>query len=299
MSIKSEPLDKTDNTHRSLRRLVVVDAVFRRSSDDASRYTLHADVIFNEERLGGGDDTGVIFSIAVRRCEVVFIRPKFDFNVDRNSVRRQKPMGPQEVARSRQKKKTIGGRVKLALAASSSANAEVGYEGNRTTEETVKSAQMKSMFNEQLTRSVNGHDAWRVDGRELEGGRLTGPVFDFEAEPRLTLVDLRSEVRRLSDETNEMIPLSRIEVRCLRDDIDVYDVRLKDEEKHSFLSSKPGHKERIQIARGVIREALLQEGLSVGSLLDDPFAEMTICDVTIPIIDQSTESRRTGPDSKD
>lgn len=282
--------ERSDNTHRALKRLVVVDAVFRRSKDDVSRYTLHADVIFNEERLGGGGEASIIFSIAVRRCEVVFIKPALDFIVDRNSVRRQKPMSPQEISRRKQKSHSLRGRLKLALGAKSTGEVGGGYEGSQTSEETVKSVQTKSIFNEQLTRSTDGYDAWSVDGKELNGGRLVGPVFDFETEPRLTLIDLRDKARRLSDEKNEMNPLARIEIRCLRDDIEVYDIRHKDEDRHGFLSNRPGQKERMQIARGVIREALLQEGLSVGSLLDDPYAEMTICDVTIPILDQRPES---------
>ena len=290
MSRKNDLPQVSDNTHRSLKRLVVVDAVFRRSKENASRYTLHADVIFNEERLGGGGEATIIFSIAVHRCEVVFIKPTLDFRVDRNSVRRQKPMGPQEITRSKQREHSITGRLKLALSPRPTGDVGGGYEGSQKTAEDTKSAHTKSIFNEQLFRSNDGHDAWRVDGKELKDGRLDGPVFDFETEPRLTLIDLRNEAQRLSDEKNEMHPLARIEVRCLRDDIDVFGIKFKDEEQQGLFSNRPGQKERMQIARGVIREALMEEGLSVGSLLDDPYAEMTICDVTIPVIDQRPES---------
>ncbi|CUH98246.1 hypothetical protein PHA8399_00359 [Leisingera aquaemixtae] len=85
-----------------------------------------------------------------------------------------------------------------------------------------------------------------------------------------------------------MTPTSRIEVRCLREDIDIHEIKLKDEDKEGRLFGKPGHRERLQIARGVLREALLAEGLAVGQLLNDPYAEMTICDATIPILDQSS-----------
>lgn len=284
----------TDNTHRSLRRLVVVDAWFRRSANRDDRYTLHADVSFNEERLGGDTEAMVIFKVAVKQCEVVFIPPKFDFKVDRNSVRRQRPLKPQEIASSRQRKRGASGRLKLSLNRKPAAGADIGLERSRSSEQTSKSTQTKSMYNEQFTRSVDGHDAWRVDGQELANGRLLGPVFDVDTEPRLTLIDLRSEARRASDEMRSMTPLSRIEVRCMRDDIDIYEVRMKDEDKQGWLANRPGHKERLHIAREVLREALLQEELSVGSLLNDPYAEMTICDATLPILDQSAESRREG-----
>lgn len=287
---------RDDNTHRSLKRLVVVDAWFRRSANRDDRYTLHADVSFNEERLGGGMETAVIFKVAVKQCEVVFIPPTFDFRVDRDSVRRQRPLGPQEIASSKQHKDMTSGRLKLSLNRKPSVGADIDLERSRSSEQTSQSTQTKSMYNEQFTRSTDGHDAWRVNGQELANGRLLGPVFDVHTEPRLTLIDLRSEACRENDEKRSMTPLSRLEVRCIRDDIDIYDIRMKDEDMQGWLAVRPGQKERLRVAREILREALLQEGLSVGSLLDDPFAEMTICNATLPIFDQSAESRRESPD---
>lgn len=274
-----------DNTHRSLKRLVVVDAWFRRSADSNDRYILHADVSFNEERLGGGTETAVLFKVAVKQCEIVFIPPEPEFRVDRHSVARQRPLGPQEIADIKQRKAATSLRVKLGFRQKPSADANIDWERSGGSEQTSKSTQTKSMYNEQFTRSIDGYDAWRVNGQELPQGRLVGPVFDVETEPRLTLIDLRSEMRRANDKKYSMSPLSRIEVRCLREDIDIYDIRMKDERKQEWLTARPGNKLRLRIACEVLKEALLQEGLSVGSLINDPFAEMTICDATVPIFD--------------
>ncbi|SLN21210.1 hypothetical protein PSM7751_00740 [Pseudooceanicola marinus] len=279
--------DFTDNTHRSLKRLVVVDAWFQRSLEDPRRFTLYADVSFNIERLGGGKDTAVTFKVGVKQCEIVFIRPLSGFSVDRSSVRRQKPMSPQEITLSKQRKASGGVRTKLGL--SHKPSLEAGIEGNisATSERSSTLNLSKSSYNEQFTRSREGHDAWSVNGQEL-GGCLMGPVFDVRTEPRLTLIDIRNEERRSQEEANALTPTTHIEVRCLREDIDIFDIRLKDEDKEGRLLGKPGRKERVLIARGVIREALISEGLSVGHLIDDPYAEMTICDATIPILDQSS-----------
>jgi len=279
----------TDNTHRSLKRLVVVDAWFQRSIDDPRRFTLHADVSFGIERLGGGRETAVTFKVAIKQCEIVFVRPLDGFSVDRSSVRRQKPIGPQVIARKKQKNASGIARVKLSL--SRKPVLEAGAEGelSASSEKSATGTHSQSSYNEQFTRSRDGHDAWTVNGEDLGGrGHLTGPVFDVETEPRLTLIDMRDEKKRMFDEASEMTPTSRLEVRCLREDIDIHEIKLKDEDQDSWLSVKPGSKERLQIARGVLREALLAEGLSVGQLLDDPYAEMTICDATIPILDQSS-----------
>lgn len=291
----SRSTESWDNTHRSLKRLVVVDAWFQRSAEDPSRYTLHADVSFNIERLGGGEETAVTFKVGVKQCEIVFVRPRDGFRVDRASVRRQKPIGTQEVLRKTHRKASGGTRAKLGISRNPSVEVSAEADVSVASEQSATSTYSKSLFNEQFIRSRDGHDAWSVNGEEL-GGYLKGPVFNVETEPRLTLVDLRDRERRMRDEVNEMTPTSRIEVRCLREDIDIHEVKLKDEEKQRRFLGKPGSKERLQIARGVLREALLVQGLSVGQLLDDPYAEMTICDATIPIFDQSSGSCRRGAD---
>ncbi|MBP0483881.1 hypothetical protein [Sagittula salina] len=227
------------------------------------------------------------FKVGVKQCEIVFIRPLDGFSVDRSSVRRQKPMGAQEIALTKKKKSSGSVRSKLSLSRTPAFDAGAEAELSAVSERSTTSSLSKSSYNEQFTRSREGHDAWTVNGEEL-GGCLKGPVFDVQTEPRLTLIDLREEERRLREETKAMTPITRIEVRCLREDIDIHDVKLKDEEQEGRLFGKPGSKERLLIARGVIREALLAEGLSVGQLIDDPYAEMTICDATIPILDQSS-----------
>lgn len=280
-----------DNTHRALRRLVVVDAWFRRAANRSDRYTLYANVSFNEERIGGDSSSTIVFRVSVKQCEVVFIPPKPDFMVDRESVKRQRPLTQQEINTTKQRAASRGWKGTLSIARNPAASVSANAQASDLQEQTVKSRNMKSMYNEQYTRSLEGHDAWRVDGKELPNGRLNGPVFDIETEPRLTLVDMRSEACRSLDDARSMTPLSRVVIRCLRDDIDIYDIRLKDEAKQGWLEKQRGHRERLAVARGVLREALLEEGLSVGSLLDDPFAEMTICDATVPILDQGLEGR--------
>lgn len=270
----------SNNTHRSLKRLVVVDAWFVKNGDD-NLYTLHADVIFNEERLGGGSDAKIVFRIAVLRCEVVFVRPHSDFSVNRASIRRQAPRPQQEVksTNSKRSKLSLGGMLSLSGV---NAQAAGGHEVEK--QETSSSEVRKGVYGEQFTKSSEGHDAWKLDGSQLPNGRLDGPVFDPINEPRLTLRDLRSEEQRTKDEKNSLHPVSRIEIRCLREDIDIYDIRFKNEDRNQVFGYQNGRREKLTIARSLLREALLQESLSVGDMLNDPFAEMTLCDVTIPII---------------
>jgi hypothetical protein len=89
---------KDHNTHRSLRQLVALNAWFRTSTEDYRRFTLHADVCFDEERLGGGTESNVTFKLSIKKCEVVFLPPSSGyFVVDPASVRSPKPLTPYEV----------------------------------------------------------------------------------------------------------------------------------------------------------------------------------------------------------
>jgi hypothetical protein len=135
---------------------------------------------------------------------------------------------------------------------------------------------------------VRGNHAWSVDGRELDNKRLAGPVFDAQNAPRLTIVDHRSEEVRIRDEANNLNPVAGVRIRCLREDIDIYDITYKDPERQKLFETGRHKKAKEVAAREVLKEALLREGLVAGDLENDPYAEMTICDVAITIIDSST-----------
>jgi hypothetical protein len=118
---------------------------------------------------------------------------------------------------------------------------------------------------------------------------LAGPVFDAHAQPRLTLIDDRPEAAKARDKAQNIGPVAAIRVSCLREDIDIYDIRFKDPEQHKEWFETKAHKEaKLATAREILKVALLREGLTAGDLASDPYAEMTICDVAISIIDSST-----------
>ena len=79
-------------------------------------------------------------------------------------------------------------------------------------------------------------------------------------------------------------PFSRIEVRCLREDIDIYDIELKGEEEQNRIFKRPGQQARVKAAEAYLKQQILLEGLRVGEM-SDRYSELTICDATIPISD--------------
>lgn len=218
------------NTHRSLRQLVALEAWFRQSPNDENRYTLHANVTFDEERLGAGDGVNLTFRLAVKKCEVVFLAPSSGyFLVDPSSVRSPKPLKPHEVEILKKTSTSLGGRIalglnKIGLPLSGDAEAAAKQETSRS----VNSKQEVSAYFELSKRSHDNHRAWSLDGRSLPDGRLWGPVWDAEQEPRLAIVDSRPGEVIQKDASMGFPPFSRIEVRCLREDINIYDIQFKD-----------------------------------------------------------------------
>lgn len=286
------PDKQNHNTHRSLRQLVAVEAWFARSQENERRFTLHAGVTFDEERLGGGGDSAVTFKLSIKKCEFVFLPPSSGyFDVDPASVRSPKPQNPHAVqtTQSTNKNLGLGGRVGLAGVNSDvSAHAEAGF--GRESNTTVTSNQVVSAFHELSKRSREGHRAWSIDGKSLPKERLWGSIWDAHEEPRLMIVDRRPSTVAQKDDEMGFPPISRIEIRCLRADIDIYDITFKNAADQAWFKTGSSQAAKLKAAEAFLRQAILGEGLLVGDL-SDRFSELTICDVTIPIHDQSALDR--------
>ena len=281
--------ENTDNTHRSLQQLVSVNAWFAQDKDAPARFTLHANVTFNEERLGGDAATQVVFKLAVKRCDIIFVLPKSaPFRVDPSSVRSPKPLNPKSVIYKDSSKTGASARGKLGLSLlGPKASGEVDGSHEIQQERVTSSEQFVSHYNE-LWKMIRGNHAWSVDGRELDNKRLAGPVFDAHNDPRLTIVDGRTDEAREKDNANNLNPVAGVQVRCLREDIDIYDIEFKDNEKQKRFEFSSHKQAKLATAVEVLKEAILKEGLVVGNIASDPYAEMTICDVAISITDNRT-----------
>lgn len=276
----------TGNTHRSLQGLVSVNAYFVQDVEKENRFTLHADVSFSEERLSGGPSTEITFRLAIKRCDIVFSLPNNGpFRVDPSSVHSPRPLNPKTVLQTSNTKKGGSGRATLGLSPKGlNLGGEASAKFEKEISETTSSEQTVSHYHE-LWKKVGSNHAWSVDGRELHEGRLAGPVFDHRNDPRLTIIDGRSHEARKRDEEQDMNPVAQVFVQCLREDLDVYDVEYKDPDKQDRFWRSPDRKAKLLAAREVLKVALLEEGLRVGDLVNDPFAEMRVCEVAITITD--------------
>lgn len=285
VSVDDESHDQrpSNNTHRSLRQLVAVAAWFRKLPGDEANFSFHANVSFTEERIGGGEGSNVTFKLAVRKCEVVFLAPsRRYFQIAHSSIRFQNPLSPSTVQTTATRSAKLGFGIQAAISAVTST-----FDGSGSIEKKkeITSTQQVSAYHELNKHSRDGHWAWELDGKSLPNGRLQGSVWDGEQQPRLVLQDLRPPHVVQKDKEKGFPPVSRVEVRCLREDIDIYEIQLKDEEENGVLLSRPGHKARMKSAEAFLKQQILQEGLLVGDL-SDRFSELTIYDATIPVADE-------------
>lgn len=287
MNIGSQNTGKNeDNTHRSLQQLVSVNAWFIQDRDAKRRFTLHADVSFSEERLGGGTETQIVFKLAVKRCDIIFLLPyEAPFHVDPSTVHSPRPLNPRTVIQTETAQKSAKGKGTLTLnPAKFFGNGEASVSAGIDTSRIVTSEQEVGIYHERW-KMVRGNHAWSVDGRELNNRRLAGPVFDPKKNPRLTIIDDRSEETKARDSQNKLEPVACIQVRCLREDIDIYDIAYKNPDRQKKFEMSRHKDIKLLTAREILKEALLREGLVAGDLIGDPYAEMTICDVAISVTD--------------
>jgi hypothetical protein len=122
-----------------------------------------------------------------------------------------------------------------------------------------------------VTQKTRGDEyAWLIEpgiNRVLEGR-----PWDVDAEPRMKINDARSEGSRRIE------PSIRVEVRCLREDLEIYDIRVLRERRFVSVIKDAFGRNKLAAAEAVIRTRLFREGLDVGDL-SDPFARMTLCSV--------------------
>ena len=94
--------------------------------------------------------------------------------------------------------------------------------------------------------------------------------------PRLKLIDRRAPNFRALE------PTVRVEVRCRREDLEITDIRFKDDARQQAFLLREGHRNRIAAAEALIRSRLLQEGLiDPKADLGDDFLELTLSDTIV------------------
>lgn len=266
-----------DNRKRAFADVVTIEAWHDNFDSDHPKVDLHADVVFGIARLGGELESPVRFRLSVKRAELVVIIPDLEpVSVDAKSVSRDSPefqghlTEVTEEAVSTNLEAGVSG-VLNTKGASVSASGATSMQTGRTAKKKLEmSAEVKLLIVTQ-SRSPEGFYRWLIE--RGDGASLDGRPWDASAQPRLKLIDERS------DRSKGIPPTVRVEVRCRREDLDISDVQIKDENIWDAVKARAGFKNRMAAAEAYIRMKLAEEGLYADNF-DDIFGRVTLGSTT-------------------
>lgn len=271
-----------NNYRRTLRQLAVANGWFE-NEEGSDRHTLHLNVTFREERLGGDIDEPVRFRVRLKRCEIVVIvlDDENSLSVDPRSVDYTKPDKPAEARRAKTKNDDFefGGEVLVTSEKPSGKGWLKGKKAKSNSNET-SDTQSINILHSLNSRSVDGHPSWMITNAYNE--YLEGSLWDPHEEPRLTLIDKRSEAARTRHIETGMNPYCRIDIRCRREDLEILEITLRDPERDGFEKQRQDYKVRLRAAESFIKHQLQLEGLAVGDI-HEMFSDMIVGDLIVPL----------------
>lgn len=264
------------NRGKVFAEIIAIDAWHKPFGSSRAKVSLHADVVFSTARLGGEKESPVRFRLSLKRAEVVVIIPDTEpIKINRASVAREKMRlkGNRVQIVARSKKGAVKGRAaasigKKSVGAEMAASAQLDAESLLNDRIEFKEDVSSIIVKQSKTR--DGHYRWELAA--LASRVLDGRAWDPVKEPRLNLRDLRS------DRSHGIAPVVRIVVRCLKEDLIIDDLQIKDETIWTKLQSSAGLRNKMAAAECYIRDRLTREGLEFGDL-SDPFGQLTLAEV--------------------
>ncbi|SCX79964.1 hypothetical protein [Rhizobium sp. NFACC06-2] len=265
------------NRKRILSEVISLEA-WQQPGGNPSQVNLHADVVFKEGRIGGEEASKIRFRLSVRRAELIVIIPENEplvaipSSVARDSIaiegtktsRVHRTSGMSSSAKLSSKLSTLGVRAEL--------DGNINASMNSDAEEVFEKKQLLRPISVEQSLTVDGHYRWEMFSEV--NSVLRGRPWKVIEEPRLTLVDKRVDQRK------GIPPVVNIRVRCLREDIVISDISIKDEGKWSMIKSGSFFKNKLIAAQAYIRSMLVSEGLNSGDL-SDPFCSIDLAYIAV------------------
>ncbi|MGH6977883.1 MAG: hypothetical protein ACRED4_01095 [Brevundimonas sp.] len=267
------------NRKRSLADVVGVEAWHDGFSAKSGKAKLHIDVVFGMARMGSAPSDRVQFRLALKQAEVVIVIPPGEpVGVDPASVVRDAPEVTGVLTRRSETENdtALEAGLRLGIAPTTpGGKAKLGASARRKTSQrqVLESAAKRVGLEVKHMRNGEGEHRWII-GAGLSSV-LDGRPWPSD-KPRLKLVDRRAEASRALE------PTVRVEVRCRREDLEITDIRFKDDARQQAFLLREGHRNRIAAAEALIRSRLLQEGLiDPRADLSDDFLELTLSDTIV------------------
>jgi hypothetical protein len=232
--------------------VVSIDAWHEKFSNETAVVDLHADVVFATARVGGEAESQVRFRLSIKHAELVMIIAESEpFAVDKRSVARFGNVTA--VTRSFEEATELHGAMEsdAKLMASptkvgASATAKLIANVKRTAKEKLKWADKRAPI-EVTYRYHNAENSNRWTFKPGIGAVLDGRPWDALKTPLLKLVDQRTNRRK------GVAPSARLEIRCLREDLEIQDIEIKDSGLWEKLVNRDGSKNRLKAVEAYIK----------------------------------------------
>ncbi|WP_151343446.1 hypothetical protein [Rhizobium leguminosarum] len=266
------------NRVRAFADVVSVDAWHQSFDEGKQEVDLKVDVVFTEGRIGGERGSPVQFRLKLKRATLIVITPETEpVEVVRESIRREEnhlltEFSSEQVTKSDlaagfdvNASANLAGGIKGALSVHTAGKHEI----SRTDKEKVvgKHHPMKALFR---INNVNNTYSWIIDCDAAQF--LEGRIWDANASPLMKLRDLRNDPQR------GIAPNVRVAVQCLREDLIITDIKLKDDPSLKDKILGNDEKLKLKAAEAYIRTKLTEIGLEVGDLSND-FAKLVLMDL--------------------
>jgi len=265
------------NRQKAFADVLSIDAWHEKLSAKTAIAALHADVVFSTARIGGEVESQVRFRLSIKRAELVVIIPETEpFAVDKRSVARMGDV----ITMTRSFEDTTevlgaaGGDAKLAISptkVSVSANAKLQANAKRIAKQKLRGTDKRASI-DVTYRFHNGENNDRWTFKPEIGAVLEGRPWDALKSPLLKLVDQRTNREK------GIAPSVRLEIRCLREDLKIEDIEIKNSGLWEKLVNREGSKNRLKAAEAYIKNQLEEAGLEAGDL-SDKFAKITLGEV--------------------
>lgn len=271
--------DENDNRLKAFAEVISIDAWHEQFSEDRQIADLHADVVFGTARVGGERESPVRFRLSLKRAELIIIIPDSEpIGVDRSTIARlgNAATFTRTTEQTTQTTRSLegGGNASISGAGASGALSVKGR-AEKSTSLNEKLEGKEEVLSIKVTHRFNNNDktdGWRFESA-LEDASLDGRPWDAMQSPLLKLVDKRKGGSR------KVEPSIRLEIRCLREDMKIEDIIIKDETLRGKLAGKVGFTNNLKAAEAYIRNKLEELGLEAGDLSDD-FAKIKLAEVT-------------------
>ena len=264
------------NKRRVLAQVLSIDAWHSPITYDGKKFSVHVELSFRNGRIGGDDpDFPFTFNIALKRA-LLTLELEQPLAIDRASVARHIPADQAELTKilaARDEAKTnvnfTGKITPASLALSLSGNADQTQSQSR--EDQIKVVQQIPRVIAQPHPIGEREYAWELSPGH--GMLLEGQPWDPVEQPRLS-------ARYIGQGRPAIEPALKAFVSCKLEDIEITDLKLKDQSISGILKEMAFNRVNEAAAIQQLKLTLREMELQTGSL-GDIYSEMTIADVIV------------------